>query len=150
VRGAVGAPATAGRDALARRSGKPPSALNSTEPARSIPAYLSGIRRATVEDRIALLADLVGEGLPAVKIFTTADTAETLAEIEALRAGVAGDWAIMVDALWSYETVAAAAEARRALGASGVRWLECPLIPEDLEAHRELAASDGSAIALGE
>jgi len=128
----------------------PLSAMLSERPARAVPVYLSGIRRATVTDRIDMLSGLVDNGLTAVKIFGTSDTAETLGEIDALRAAVAGDWAIMVDALWSYETVADAAEARRALGDRNVGWLECPLVPEDLDAHRELAAGSGAPIALGE
>lgn len=137
-------------DALGRRAGLPLSALLAERPARIIPAYLSGLRRGTLADRIAMLAGLVDDGLTAVKLFGTSDTAETLAEIDALRAGVAGDWAIMVDALWSYETVAEAAAARRAFGDRDVGWLECPLIPEDLDAHRELAEGGGAPIALGE
>lgn len=137
-------------DALARRSGLPLSALLSTDPAQYVPAYLSGIRRATLSDRIAMLSGLVSEGLTGVKLFVTNDTPETLAEIDALRAGVPGEWDIMVDALWSFETVTEAALARRALGERGVRWLECPLIPEDLEAHLELAAGGGTPVALGE
>lgn len=137
-------------DALGRRSGRPLSSMLSTEPARSVSTYLSGIRRATLPARIDLLAGLVAEGLPAVKLFTTSDTADALAEIGALRANVPGDWDIMVDALWSYETAAEAAEARRAFGDVGVGWLECPLIPEDLEAHQELAAGEGAPVALGE
>ena len=61
-----------------------------------------------------------------------------------------GDWDVMVDALWSYDSVAEAAEARRALGDRDVRWLECPLIPKQLEAHCELAKNAGGPIALGE
>ena len=137
-------------DALGRRSGVPLSSMLSSNPAGSVRTYLSGIRRATLAERIETLAGFVEDGVTAAKIFTTNDTAETLAEIDALRAGVGGDWQIMVDALWSYDTVAEAAEARRALGDRGVRWLECPLIPEDLEAHRELAKSGGTPIALGE
>jgi galactonate dehydratase len=137
-------------DALARRNGLPLSSMLSNDPARVVPTYLSGIRRATIEDRIAMLADLVTDGLTAVKIFATGDTAETLAEIDALRAGVGGNWDIMVDTLWSYETVADAAEARRMFAGRGVRYLECPLIPEDLDAHCELAKTGGTPIALGE
>jgi galactonate dehydratase len=137
-------------DALGRRCGRPLSAMLSAVPARIVPIYLSGIRRATLPDRIEVLRGLVEDGLTAVKLFGTSDTAETLAEIDALRAGVPGDWAVMVDALWSYETVAEAAAARRAFGDRNVAWLECPLVPEDLDAHRELAASGGAPIALGE
>lgn len=137
-------------DALSKRRGLPLSTLLTADPARTVPAYLSGIRRATLGERIETLSGLVAEGLTAVKLFVTSDTPETLREIDALRAGVAGDWDIMVDALWSYETVAEAAAARRALGERDVRWLECPLIPEDLEAHCELARSGGTPVALGE
>lgn len=137
-------------DALGRRSGQALSAMLSRSPARVVPAYLSGIRRATLSDRLAVLSGLVADGLTAVKIFATSDTAETLAEIDALRAGVPGNWTIMVDALWSYETVADAAVARRSMGDRGVAWLECPLVPEDLDAHRQLAAGQGAPIALGE
>jgi galactonate dehydratase len=137
-------------DALARRNNMPLSSLLSNDPARRVPTYLSGIRRATLADRIEMLSGLVADGLTAAKIFVTKDTDETLAEIDALQAGVSGDWQIMVDALWSYDTVAEAADARRALGARGVCWLECPLIPEDLDAHRELAQSGGAPVALGE
>jgi galactonate dehydratase len=137
-------------DALGRRNELPLCAMLSDAPARRVPTYLSGIRRATLGDRIDALSRLVEDGLGAVKIFATSDTAETLAEIDALRAGVAGDWEIMVDVLWSYDNVAEAAEARVALGQQDVRWLECPLIPEDLEAHLRLADGGGAPIALGE
>ena len=137
-------------DALGRRDGQPLSSLLSEVPARSVPVYLSGIRRATLTERIDTLSGLVSDGLPAVKIFVTSDLAETLAEIDALRADVSGDWTLVVDALWSYESVPAAAHARRVLGDRGVGWLECPLIPEDLDAHRELSAGTGAPIALGE
>ena len=137
-------------DALGRREGLPVSALLSAAPARSVPAYLSGLRRGSIGERIELLSGLVGDGLSAVKLFVTADTQATLAEVDALRSAVRGDWQLMVDALWSYETVAAASDARRALGERGVRWLECPLVPEDFEAHRALSSGTGTPIALGE
>lgn len=137
-------------DALGRRAGRTLSAMLAADPATSVSTYLSGIRRSTLSARIEMLAGLVADGLPAVKLFTTSDTAEALAEIKALRAAVPGAWGVMIDALWSYETVADAVGARRAFADAGVGWLECPLIPEDLEAHRELAASDGAPVALGE
>jgi L-alanine-DL-glutamate epimerase-like enolase superfamily enzyme len=137
-------------DALGHRSRLPLAALLAAMPARVVPAYLSGVRRSTLDERLELLARLVGEGLSAVKIFVTNDTAETLAEIDALRSGVAGPWDIMVDALWTYDSVDSAAAARRALGERSVRWFECPLIPEDLEGHVALSRAGGTSIALGE
>lgn len=137
-------------DALGRRNGLPLACLLSKDPVRHIPAYLSGIRRATITERIDLLGQLVDQGLGAAKLFVTDDTAATLREIDALRAGVPGDWSVMVDALWSYGSVHDAAHARRAFGDRDVKWFECPLIPEDFDAHLNLAACSGAPIALGE
>lgn len=137
-------------DALGRREALPVARLLSPEPARHIPAYLSGLRRSSLTERIDLLAGLVDQGLEAAKIFVTSDTAETIAEIAALKAGAPGDWNLMVDALWSYGTVDDAATARRAFGELDVRWFECPLIPEDLDAHIRLKQTPGAPIALGE
>ena len=86
----------------------------------------------------------------AVKIFVSDDTTATVEEIDALRAGVPGDWKIMVDALWSYRSVDAARQARRTFGDRGVSWFECPIVPEDFEGHQSLAAGPGTPIALGE
>jgi galactonate dehydratase len=56
----------------------------------------------------------------------------------------------MTDALWSYTDVREAARAKGLLSAHGVKWLECPLLPEDLQGHSRLAAETGVPIALGE
>jgi D-galactarolactone cycloisomerase len=97
-----------------------------------------------------MLRGLIEDGLKGAKIFVGADTEETLRELEALRTDVPGAWDLMVDALWSYEGVEAAAAARSAFAGFEVAWLECPLLPEDLEGHRRLQASQGVPIALGE
>ena len=55
----------------------------------------------------------------------------------------------MIDTLW----MCRGDDGRRAkamFGDLGVRWLECPLQPEDLEGHRALTAEPGAPIALGE
>lgn len=137
-------------DALAHRARLPLAALLSANPARRVTAYLSGIRRATVTDRIAMLSELVDDGLTAAKLFVGNDTAATLREIAGLRDGVRGDCTLMVDALWSYDAASEACDAKSAFGAAGLRWFECPLVPEDLEGHRVLATGAGAPIALGE
>lgn len=137
-------------DALARRNAIPLSALLCRSPKSSVPIYLSGIRRATLHERTDHLSQLVASGLTAVKIFAGNETHSTLAEVDALRAAVPGAWDLMVDALWSYDQVEDAIDASRQLGERGVRWLECPLVPEELDLHRELAQQAGVPIALGE
>lgn len=137
-------------DALGRRAGAPVAALLSEAPAPSLPVYLSGLRRASVAERVELARSVVGEGWAGAKIFVDADTEATLREVDALRNGVPGDWRLMADALWSYEDAAEAAAARAALGERTVAWFECPLPPEDLGGHIALRARDGSPVALGE
>ena len=137
-------------DALARRADVSLCAMISPDPARSLGVYLSGLRRSTRRERIALLRRMTDEGLRGAKIFVGGDTAETVQEASALRDAVAGNWRLMVDALWSYADVEAAAEAKQALVAREVDWLECPLLPEALAGHAALVARPGVPIALGE
>jgi galactonate dehydratase len=137
-------------DALARRADVPLCAMLAPDPVRSLGVYLSGLRRSTRPERTGLLRRMTDEGLRGAKIFVGGDTAQTVQEASALRDEVPGDWRLMVDALWSYTEVDAAAEAKQALVARDVDWLECPLVPEDLPGHAALVSRPGVPIALGE
>lgn len=137
-------------DALGRRNGLPLAALLSEHPRPVIEVYLSGLRQTTREERIAHAKDWAGRGLPGVKIFLAGDTAAGRDELAALQAGVPEIRRWMVDVLWSFEDVEAAAAARAAYGDLGAEWLECPLLPEDLAGHIALARQPGAPVALGE
>jgi galactonate dehydratase len=54
-----------------------------------------------------------------------------------------------VDALWHLPP-AAAIDMARELDARRARWLECPLYPEEIAAHAELATAITTPIAVGE
>src|SRR5690606_34853545 len=116
----------------------------------NVPLYLSGLRRATRAERVAQLSVAFAEGFRAAKIFVDQDSAETLAEFDALRGAVPHDCALMVDALWSYSSVEEARRLSLALAERGARWLECPLLPEDLPGHVALRRAGGTPIAIGE
>lgn len=137
-------------DALARRNGCPVSQLLCDEPASFVPCYLSGARAPTRAGRIALLQQWAEEGSTAVKIFLRGELDADLEEFAALQDGApaVGWWA--ADALWTYCEPAVAARARRELAALKARWLECPMLPEDLAGHVQLRDAPGTAIALGE
>lgn len=137
-------------DALGQRNDTPVCAMLNGNPRQSVAVYLSGIRRTSLPERIELMREMTAQGLRGAKIFVTADTAETLHETEQLRASVPGSWQLMADALWSYPTAAEASVAKRLLAGHDVRWLECPLVPEDLAGHVQLTEQPGVAIALGE
>ena len=136
-------------DALGRREGLPVSAMLSDSPRREIPVYLSGIRRATLEERVEHVNRWIDGGLKGAKIFLTGDHDAGTRELDGLMAGAPRLEQWMVDTLWmgTRENVG---EAKLAYGERGVRFFECPLQPEDLHGHRELVALPGAPIALGE
>ena len=137
-------------DALSRRAGMPLAKLIAEKPAELTALYVSGLRRGTTAERIEFLRGSIETGFAGAKIFVDSDTSATLKELADLRNGVPGNWKLMVDALWSYNNAQSAALARKSFADFDVSWFECPLISEDLEAHRELARGKGVPIALGE
>jgi D-galactarolactone cycloisomerase len=137
-------------DAVARRAGLPLAGLLAQAPRDRIPVYLSGLRQATRDERITAACRWSDRGLTGIKVFHDADTEAGLAELAALQAGAPAIGRWMVDVLWSLPGVEAAAQAKQSYHGLGVEWLECPLPPEDLDAHRKLAALPGADVALGE
>jgi L-alanine-DL-glutamate epimerase-like enolase superfamily enzyme len=137
-------------DAIGCRAGKPVAALLTDRPAAVLDTYLSGLRAGTDDERIALAQRTIGTGTAGIKIFVDGDTVSTLRELDSLRGRVPGDWKLMVDALWSYERVEDAADARLRFADYNVNWLECPMLPEDILSHQALHRSGGTPIALGE
>jgi len=147
---AVAAVDIAVHDALARRAGCPVSALFSADPVAVLPCYLSGARAATRAERIDLLHAWAAQGSRAVKLFMRGDHAADLDEIAALQQAVPElDW-WAADALWTCEAADVARDVKAALGTLGARWLECPMLPEDLDGHGALCRAPGAPIALGE
>jgi D-galactarolactone cycloisomerase len=136
-------------DAIGKREGSPVHRMLGLPMRGSMPVYLSGIRRATIEERIDHATQWADGGLQGAKIFLSGDVSEGLAELEALKRGVPGIQKWMVDTLWMLRGDDAAA-AKRAFGDQGVEFLECPLQPEDLVGHRRLWSQPGARIALGE
>lgn len=147
---AVAAVDIAVHDALARRAGCPVSALFAADPAAVLPCYLSGARAPTLAARIELLHAWAAQGSRAVKVFLRGDHAADLEDLAALQQAVpALDW-WAADALWTCEQPAVAREVKASLHALGARWLECPMLPEDLDGHAALCRAPGVPIALGE
>jgi galactonate dehydratase len=147
---AVAAVDIALHDALARRARCPVSALFTATARTVLPCYLSGARAPTRAERIDLLHAWAARGSRSVKIFLRGDLDADLEEFSALRDAVPElDW-WAADALWTYETLAVASRAKATLGTLGAQWLECPMLPEDLDGHVALRPANGAPIALGE
>jgi len=137
-------------DALAKRAGLPLARALTPKPRASVACYLSGARAADRDGRIEALRQWAATGSSAAKLFLRGDLAGDLEEYSALRAAVPQIVWWAVDALWTYDTAEIARHAKREFGAGAARWLECPMLPEDLDGHAALAALPGAPIALGE
>ena len=86
-------------DAIGRREDRPVAALLNAAPRQHIPVYLSGVRRATLSERIDQLNQWVDTGLRGAKIFLTGDIAAGTAELDGLQAGAPALAEWMVDTL---------------------------------------------------
>ncbi|MFN0076803.1 MAG: mandelate racemase/muconate lactonizing enzyme family protein [Prosthecobacter sp.] len=132
-------------DLAGKMAGKPVCALLSDSPKSRIPAYLSGTTGSTPQERAAFAARYADEGISLVKLYYESDWSDLLAIADALPSTMS----FAVDALWHLPPDKAVGMARD-LDARNARWLECPLYPEEIEAHAALAAAIRTPIALGE
>jgi D-galactarolactone cycloisomerase len=132
-------------DLAGKIADKPVCRLIAAEPKRLVPAYLSGTSGATPTERAAYAARFADEGFSLVKLYYESDWADLLAIAD----GLPHAMRFAVDALWHLPP-ATAIDMARELDARRARWLECPLYPEEIAAHAELAAAITTPIAVGE
>ena len=71
-------------DALGKRNDLPVAALLDNQPRTNIPVYLSGLRRATLDERITQAKSLNDQGIRGAKIFQSGDIEAALQELDAL------------------------------------------------------------------
>ena len=121
-------------DAIGKREQSPVAALLVPVPRKRFDVYLSGVRRATLEERVDHVNSWIDTGLKGAKIFLTGDVDAGADELDGLMRGAPGLEQWMVDTLWmcSHES---AEVGKRVYGDRGVRFFECPLQPEDLAGH---------------
>ncbi|MDP6667042.1 MAG: enolase C-terminal domain-like protein [Dehalococcoidia bacterium] len=136
-------------DAIGRREQSPVAALLAPGPRSRFDVYLSGVRRATLEERIEHVNRWADTGLRGAKIFLTGDVRAGTTELDGLMQGAPGLEQWMVDTLWMC-THESAVLGKLEYGRRDVRFFECPLQPEDLAGHQALVAMPGAPIALGE
>ena len=136
-------------DAIGKRNDVPVAALLHSGFRSNIPVYLSGLRRATLDERITQAKSLADQGVLGAKIFQSGDIAAAIEELDALIQGAPNVQQWMVDTLWMC-TLEDAINAKREFGERNLRFFECPLQPEDIAGHRALHRAEGSPIAIGE
>lgn len=116
--------------------------------AEVLPTYVSGIRGSDDADRADKASALVDAGVRRIKLHLGTDIRTDLATYDAIRA-VHPDLEVALDAHWTYRLGEAKALGRE-LDDRRAWFFEAPLAPEDVEGHRDLAASLATPIAVGE
>lgn len=113
------------------------------------PAYVSGLPRASLQERCDLALEWVGKGFRAIKFAAAVSDDGIIREMAALREAVGPDVDLMVDLHWKFEA-AHAIRLIRKLEAHDLYFAEAPCQPEDLEGQVRVAQGIGVPLALGE
>ena len=134
-------------DLQGKAAGKPLHRLLGGPTSSELPVYVSGLAGTNQQEQLESLERHLAQGAHAFKIFMAQEPADTLSLVHAIRK--ISPVKLFVDALWRFELKSALRFAQE-LAEYNVGWLEAPLAPEDVAAHRALAESSPIPIAIGE
>ena len=115
----------------------------------AIPAYVSGLPRATLPERCALAVELTGQGFSAVKFAAVVSDEGVVSEMAALREALGPSVRIAADLHWRYGAAEAIGLIRK-LERYDLWFAEAPVAPEDFEGQSLVARGVGVPVALGE
>lgn len=119
----------------------------------SVPAYATGGFRPVGQERLkALETELSGyrdEGFSGVKIKIGYGLKDDISAIELARRVLGPSVALMIDANHGYDVIEATRLGRTVAGL-GIDWFEEPVVPEQLEAYREVKQGQPIPVAGGE
>jgi D-galactarolactone cycloisomerase len=135
-------------DLAGKAYGAPVHALLGGAFRTSVPTYVSGLPRPTDDERAALATQWTAQGVRAIKLHLGNGVDADLATVDAVRA-THPELRVAVDAHWAYD-LADALRLGRGLDERRAWFLEAPLVPEDVDGHRELAAAIVTPVAVGE
>jgi galactonate dehydratase len=136
-------------DLLGRRLAVPVSTLLGGRRHERIGAYVSGLPRATLADRVALAREWQGRGFRGFKFAAVVADDGVEAEMAALREGLGPAAEIMVDLHWRH-TAPEAIRLIRRLEPHRLAFAEAPCPPEDIAGTAAVARGVGVPVALGE
>jgi galactonate dehydratase len=115
----------------------------------TIPAYVSGLPKATLRERCDHAVEWVSRGYKAIKFAAAMSDDGIVREMAALREAVGPDIHLMVDLHWKF-TAGEAIRLIRRLEAHDLYFAEAPCEPEDIEGQELVARGIGTPLALGE
>jgi L-alanine-DL-glutamate epimerase-like enolase superfamily enzyme len=136
-------------DVAGRLAGLPVAKLLGGRRRDRVKAYVSGLPRPTVAERVRFAQSWVERGFDAVKFAASVADQGSLAELKALREGLGPEIGIGVDLHWQYEA-AEVVRLARLMEPYAPWFLEAPVKPEDLDGQAFVAERIGMPLALGE
>jgi L-alanine-DL-glutamate epimerase-like enolase superfamily enzyme len=136
-------------DLAGKLAGEPVVQLLGGAKRRRIPAYASGLPRATLAGRVDLAHELVGQGFRGIKYAAAVSHEGVVAEMRALREALGPEVELMVDLHWKY-TATEAITLIRALEPYRLYFAEAPCAPEDIDAQADVTANVSAPVAGGE
>jgi galactonate dehydratase len=136
-------------DLLGRRLGVPVSTLLGGRRHERIEAYVSGLPRATLEERVAFAREWQAKGFRGFKFAAVVADDGVEAEMAALREALGPQAEIAVDLHWRH-TAPEAIRLIRRLEPHRLMFAEAPCAPEDIEGAAQVARGVGVPVALGE
>ncbi len=136
-------------DLLGKCLDRPLSSLLGGTRHATIPAYVSGLPKATLRERCDLAREWVGRGYNAIKFAGAMSDDGIVQEMAALREAVGPGIRLMVDLHWKFTSGEAIRVIRR-LEQHDLYFAEAPCEPEDIEGQEIVARGIGGPLALGE
>lgn len=136
-------------DLLGKRLGVPVSTLLGGRRHDRIPAYVSGLPRATLAERVEFALAWQAKGFRGFKFAAVVADDGAEAEMAALREGLGPQAEIMADLHWRH-TAPDAIRLIRRLEPHRLAFAEAPCAPEDIEGVAQVARGVGVPVALGE
>jgi galactonate dehydratase len=136
-------------DLSAKLAGLPLVKLLGGQRTDRLPAYVSGLPRPKLDERIVLAREWIGKGYDAIKYAAAVSYEGIVAEMRALREALGPDVKLMVDLHWKF-TAAEAIQLIDELAPYRPYFAEAPCAPEDIEGLALVAARSPVPIAAGE
>ena len=136
-------------DAAARLADLPLSRMLGGQLRSRLPAYLSGLPKPTLAERIEFAAEWAARGFDTFKFAAAVSEAGELAELAGLRAALGPAARIAVDLHWRHSAPDALA-LLAGMAPHGLFFAEAPVAPEDIAGLARVAAASHVPIAAGE
>ena len=136
-------------DLCGKLTGLPLSKLLGGQRRTAIPAYVSGLPKATLKERAALAKEWVGKGFSAVKFAAAVAHDGEVAEMRAIREAVGPKVKILADLHWKH-SAGAAIKLITELERDDLYIAEAPVHPEDIEGQARVAQAVKTPVAIGE